>query len=308
MKKFMIMMVVLLAVSICSAEYETLNYDTVSNPTQLEKFLQNPYFPGVSYFGNDFVLDGTYDIQWDKSENTLEVLDNATIAVGTGDDWKITHNGTDTIITGAAVFASASPFAFEGSSVDANRTTFTFTNPTASRTMTFPDGSGTFMLSSLATNAVDAANSVTGASNAIVYEGSSADGNETSIKANNPTADNILTFPDDSGWIAYIPDGNTTSAADSLAIPITHAIVVKTTGADAEALTLANGENGQLLTITLGTDGGGDGTLTPTTKTGFATIVFADAGDTATLFYVNDVTGWILTGCYGLTAQPVVTK
>jgi len=81
----------------------------------------------------------------------------------------------------------------------------------------------------------------------------------------------------------------TTSAADSLAIPITHAIVAKTTGADAEALTLANGEPGQDLYIYLATDGGGDGTLTPTTKTGFATIVFADAGDRAVLRYINDI-------------------
>lgn len=106
---------------------------------------------------------------------------------------------------------------------------------------------------------------------------------------------------------AVQPQGTTTSAADSLAIPITHSIVVKTTGADAEALTLANGTSGQVLTINLGTDGGGDGTLTPTTATGWATIVFADAGDTATLMYVDDTVGWIVLGCYGLTAQPTIT-
>lgn len=103
------------------------------------------------------------------------------------------------------------------------------------------------------------------------------------------------------------PTGTTTSAADSLAIPITHAIVVKTTGADAEALTLANGTNGQSLTITLGTDGGGDGTLTPATATGWATVVFADAGDTINVTYIDDTVGWRLDGCYGLTAQPTVT-
>lgn len=102
-------------------------------------------------------------------------------------------------------------------------------------------------------------------------------------------------------------DLTTTSAADSLAIPITHMYVAKTTGADAEALTLANGEPGQILVINLTTDGGGDGTLTPTTKTGFATIVFADAGDQAVLYYVDDTTGWIIWGLSGVAAPPAIT-
>mgnify|MGYP001550913301 CR=1 FL=1 len=99
----------------------------------------------------------------------------------------------------------------------------------------------------------------------------------------------------------------TTSAADSLAIPVTHRYVAKTTGADGEALTLANGTPGQVLTISLVTDGGGDGTLTPATSSGWATIVFADAGDTATLEYVDDTTGWIVVGLAGVSAAPAMT-
>jgi len=101
--------------------------------------------------------------------------------------------------------------------------------------------------------------------------------------------------------------GSTTSAADSLAIPVTHRVVLKTTGADAEALTLADGVPGQILTIALVTDGGGDGTLTPATALSWATIVFADAGDTATLQFVDATTGWIILGVFGLSAQPVIT-
>jgi hypothetical protein len=98
-----------------------------------------------------------------------------------------------------------------------------------------------------------------------------------------------------------------TVAADVLAIPVTHGIVQKTTGADAEALTLADGEPGQLLIINLTTDGGGSGTLTPTTATGWLTIVFADAGDQAVLWYMNDVIGWIILGLSGKAAPPVHT-
>lgn len=117
-------------------------------------------------------------------------------------------------------------------------------------------------------------------------------------------------LPDQGEWgnTVWTPENiSTTVAADVLAIPVTHAIVQKTTGADAEALTLANGKQGQILTIVLVTDGGGAGTLTPTTKTGFATIVFADAGDRAVLLYVNDTIGWIILGLSGVSAPPVTT-
>lgn len=88
---------------------------------------------------------------------------------------------------------------------------------------------------------------------------------------------------------------------------MTHRYVAKTTGGDAEALTLANGVPGQRLNIALVVDGGGAGTLTPTTKSGFATIVFADAGDIVDLEYVDDTTGWIIVGSAGVAAPPVIT-
>lgn len=102
-------------------------------------------------------------------------------------------------------------------------------------------------------------------------------------------------------------DLTTTSIADALAIPVTHGYVAKTTGGDAEALTLADGSPGQILIINLTTDGGGDGTLTPATSTGWATIVFADALDQATLLYVDDSIGWIILGAKGAAAPPVTT-
>jgi hypothetical protein len=94
-------------------------------------------------------------------------------------------------------------------------------------------------------------------------------------------------------------------AAATLAIPLTHRYIRKTTGG-VEALTLANGFEGQVITIELDVDGG-DGTLTPATKTGFSTIVFADAADTATLEYIDDTVGWVIVGLSGTAAPPVFT-
>ena len=97
-----------------------------------------------------------------------------------------------------------------------------------------------------------------------------------------------------------------TVAADELAIPVTARYVAKTTGADAEALTLADGTPGQVLTVSLVTDGGGTGTLTPATASGFVSIAFADAGDTATLEFIDDMTGWVILGTAGVAAPPAI--
>ena len=82
------------------------------------------------------------------------------------------------------------------------------------------------------------------------------------------------------------------------AIPITAASVrLTTTGAN--ALTLANGTNGQILSIVMIADGG-DGTLTPTTKTGYSTITFNDVGDSVMLQYFP-TQGWMILSNNGCT-------
>ena len=107
--------------------------------------------------------------------------------------------------------------------------------------------------------------------------------------------------------LVTIAGGATAMAAAALVVPVTARYVAKTTGAGAEALTLANGKPGQKITIALVVDGGGNGTLTPATLSGFATIVLADAGDNVTLEYVDDTTGWIIVGAAGVAAPPVIT-
>jgi len=86
-------------------------------------------------------------------------------------------------------------------------------------------------------------------------------------------------------WLGFA-DTVATSAEDSLAIPITASIVHKTTGSDAEALTVAAGTQGQLLMIVLTTAGGGTGTIAAS-STVADTIAFADAEDTAQLLFTN---------------------
>lgn len=77
----------------------------------------------------------------------------------------------------------------------------------------------------------------------------------------------------------------------------TTSTVVTSTGAN--ALTLADGTNGQIKTIVMAVDGG-DATLTPSTKTGYTTIVFNDIGDGVTLQFFTTI-GWIVVGSFGVT-------
>lgn len=100
--------------------------------------------------------------------------------------------------------------------------------------------------------------------------------------------------------------GTTAVDADVLVIPVTHRHVVKAIGADTEALTLADGTPGQMLTISVGTAGGGTATLTPATATGFATVAFAATLDSITLQYVDDTIGWVVVGKNDASAAPVV--
>jgi len=102
------------------------------------------------------------------------------------------------------------------------------------------------------------------------------------------------------------PRGSVAVIADVLVMPLTHSVIEKTAGGDAEALTLANGAPGQELTITL-VAGAGDCTLTPTITTGFTAVVLADAKDTVTLEYIDDTVGWIVVGTTGTAANPLIT-
>jgi len=87
---------------------------------------------------------------------------------------------------------------FEGTA-DGFELTLEVADPTADRTVTIPEETGAVMMSSLATNATDVVNSVTGASNNLVFEGATADAFETSITVTDPTADRTVTFPNETG-------------------------------------------------------------------------------------------------------------
>jgi hypothetical protein len=104
------------------------------------------------------------------------------------------------------------------------------------------------------------------------------------------------------GNLTGIVFGTVTTRSGAGAVPVTAASVQISTGAGAAALTLANGTAGQILNLVMTVDGGGDATLTPTTKTGFSTIVFGDVGDSVILQYFTTL-GWMVLSNNGATVN-----
>ena len=101
-------------------------------------------------------------------------------------------------------------------------------------------------------------------------------------------------------WLAF--DSTPQALSGAGAINLTTAVTAWTT-TGAQAGSLADGAQGQIKIVVMVADGG-DGTLTPTTRNGYANITFADAGDTVTLMWMTQ--GWTVIGLGGLAGGPTV--
>ena len=89
---------------------------------------------------------------------------------------------------------------FEGATADAYETSLTITDPTADRTITIPNNTGTVLLDT------DTQNQVLSGGSPIVCEGATADAFETIFAITDPTADRTITFPNNTGTVAFAAD------------------------------------------------------------------------------------------------------
>ena len=99
-----------------------------------------------------------------------------------------------------------------------------------------------------------------------------------------------------------LQEGSTTGTIATTAIDTSYA-VHRITSPDFMGFSpsLGNGYSNQLLTIALVTDGGEDLIITPTTKTGFTSVTWDDAGDSCTFRYVDSTVGWVVVSNNGVT-------
>ena len=152
--------------------------------------LSSEWRPLVDRFTAALIFEGATN---NASETTL------TITEPTADRTVTIPDQTGNVLLFANANTQDVSIILEGATADAFETTLTATDPTADRTVTLPDAGGTVMLSSLATNGADAANAVTGASNALVFEGATADAFEISLAPEDAGADATVSIPATTG-------------------------------------------------------------------------------------------------------------
>ena len=117
----------------------------------------------------------------------------------------------------------------EGATDNAYETTVVFTDPTADRTITFPDSTGTVVLADSTntltnktlTNPTISGLSLSDAS--IVFEGTVADSYETTLTVGEPTADRTVTIPDITGTLITTGDTGSISATMLASNSVTNA-------------------------------------------------------------------------------------
>jgi|GEM_PF-5341244 len=104
--------------------------------------------------------------------------------------------------------------------------------------------------------------------------------------------------------------GYTSMTTSSLTVPVSYSFVKKAIAASANTGfstgTLPAGVPGQTLTILITTVGSsGSWTLTPSSSTGWTSIVFNTAGQLVTFLYVNSTVGWIIVEYSGSTLPTI---
>ena len=111
---------------------------------------------------------------------------------------------------------------FEGTTADAFETTLSAGEPTADRTITLPDVTGTVVTTgnltaiTTVTSATLTSPTITGAvfnDGSVVFEGATADAFETTLAITDPTADRTITFPDSTGTVALTSDITVTASS-----------------------------------------------------------------------------------------------
>lgn len=136
-----------------------------------------------------------------------------------------------------SVTGASNSLIFEGTA-DAHEISITPADATADVVYILPNAAAAsyaVMSSTLATNAPDVANSVTGASNSLIFEGT-ADAFETSVTATDPTADRTVTLANASGTVALSQSSTAVAlAGDNQAVTPGAASVIQLSSDNATA-------------------------------------------------------------------------
>ena len=242
----------------------------------------------------------------DAHETTIAVTDptaDRTITLPDASGVPVLAAGVPQVAT--AFWGAANAIVFEGATADAHETTLDVADPTADVTYRLPvaaAGTYSLMASTLATNAPDIANSVTGASNGLVFEGATADAHETTLSPVDPTADRTVQIPNKTGYLHVdtAPSASASALTPGAAVALTvgTSTVYTLTPTDNEDSTITfsgAGSFGDEITIIITTTGSADEVITfhATLVSSVGTLtVGTDAGKFYVIRFISDGTHW----------------
>jgi hypothetical protein len=197
--------------------------DTLTNKT-----ITSPIVSGLTLSDASIVFEGAVADSYETTLTVGEPTEDRTITLPNATDTLVGRATTDTltnktltspVISGLTI--SDASIVVEGATANDFETTLAFTDPTADRTITFPDASGTVAFASEITNFITASSTdtltnktltspvVSGlqlSDGSIVVEGATANDFETTVVFTDPTADRTITFQDVTGTVALLAD------------------------------------------------------------------------------------------------------
>ncbi len=178
---------------------------------------------------NAFVFEGATDDAYETTLTTVDPTADRTVSLPNATTTLVGQDTTDTLtnktltaptinastLTGivtstGAVFAGASPLVFEGATANSFETTFTITDPTADRTVTIQDASGTVAYLTDITGGGASEFSTVTVNTSVIFEGATDDGYETTLVVTDPTADRTITLPNVSGTLPVLAAASNT--------------------------------------------------------------------------------------------------
>jgi len=201
------------------------------------------------------------EIGWESDTNKFKVGDGVSY-------WADLDYFADVNSTVNPAFGSS--ITFEGSTANDYETVLAVTDPTADRTITLPNVTGTVITTG---NLSDITN-IGVFTSTIVMEGSSADAHELTLSAGDPTADRTITFPDATGTVALV-ENLVTSLGSTYLVPADLSDTVAELDGSGNLLV-----PGASIIIEGATANNFETTLTVTDPTADRTLTLPDATDT----------------------------